>query len=88
MHPSAHLTIGAHTNNRWPVALILTPKLFAFYICKQYYPENWKLHQGDHEIGGGFLNKFDLQLANEKSICAQLELVDFTERERKQLYFS
>jgi len=43
-HPAAHLHIGRHTDNRWPVAKALGPISFALIIVKMYYGEPWAKH--------------------------------------------
>lgn len=87
LHPASHLTIGAHSDNRWPVARVLTPKLFCLFICKQYYTNNWRTLGKTEDIGSGFNNIFDLSLAEEKRACIKLDDDHFTEHERLHLYF-
>lgn len=40
-HPSAHMHIGRHTENRWPVSKALGPVSFVLMIVKMYYVETW-----------------------------------------------
>lgn len=41
-HPAAHLHIGRHTENRWPLARVLNPLTFSMSIAKTYYSEAWR----------------------------------------------
>lgn len=40
-HPTAHLHIGFHSENRWPCARILSPESFGLLLVKLYYPTEW-----------------------------------------------
>jgi len=73
-HPASHLTIGLHTNSRWPVKGFLTPELFCLLIVKQYYELNWHVYREEHVCRNGFLNKFDRKIM---SIADQLRSVEF-----------
>lgn len=85
-HPSAHLTVGAYMNNRWPVARVLTPKLFVLFVCKHYYPDYWTLMNRKTKSSEGFINSFDQALAEEKRASRPLEKLKFTIKERLHPY--
>lgn len=40
-HPTAHLHIGYHAENRWPCAVVMSPEAFGLLLLKLYYPEQW-----------------------------------------------
>lgn len=82
IHPCAHLTVGAHMNNRWPVARVLTPKLFVLFICKHYYPDFWTKMDRKTKSTEGFTNTFDQTLADEKRASLSLGKVKFTQKEK------
>lgn len=85
-HPSAHLTVGAYGNNRWPIARVFTPKLFVLFICKHYYSEYWSLMDDKFMSTEGFMNSLDQALADEKRASPPLEEFRFTARERLHPY--
>jgi hypothetical protein len=47
-HPAAHLHIGRHTENLWPLARPLDPLTFTMDILKLYYPSNWRQFSSFH----------------------------------------
>ena len=85
-HPSAHLTVGAYMNNRWPVGRVLTPKLFVLFVCKHYYPDYWTLMNKKAKSSEGFTNTFDQLLAEEKRASRPLEKLKFTAKEKLHPY--
>jgi hypothetical protein len=85
-HPAAHLTVGGHTENRWPVSRVLTPKLFVLFICKHYYDDRWSTLKGKELSEDGFHNPFDQAMANEKRASRPLEDKKFTDKERLHLF--
>lgn len=81
-HPCSHLTIGAHLSNRWPVARILTPRLFVLFIARHYYPEFWKGYEEDRLTADGFKNRLDQALADEKRTSELLSFSFCSQREK------
>jgi hypothetical protein len=51
-HPAAHFHIGRHTENRWPSAISIGPKVFALIVAKLYYPEAWARCSSFHGAPG------------------------------------
>jgi hypothetical protein len=85
-HPAAHLHVGMHGENRWPVARELTPRLFTLFVVKSYYGASWAttghIPLSDH----GFDNKFDETYVREKERCQLLRYEIFHQHERSQLH--
>ena len=86
-HPAAHFHVGLHTENRWPVARKLTPRMFSLLIAKTYYSENWRVNGAMEVDGDGFVNAFDRKSVGEKNDCQLLGGELFHETERQQLHF-
>ena len=86
-HPVSHFTIGGHVENRWPIARILTPRLFVLFVCKHYYSEKWYALAGGALSVNGFTNKLDQALADEKRASRSLDLGNFTVKERLHPFF-
>lgn len=86
MHPSAHLTVGAFVNNRWPVSRVLTPRLFVLFVCKNYYPDQWTLMNIKGKSKGGYTNSLDQALADEKSASRPIGHSKFTAKEKLHPY--
>lgn len=40
-HPSSHLHVGFHADNRWVIDRILEPEVFGFFVLKLYYKDQW-----------------------------------------------
>jgi len=84
-HPTAHLHIGRHDSNRWPVERILTPLAFTLLVTKHYYGDAWQLG-ADVDDKGEPTNKFDEQFISVKEVCTVIEPAYFSVRERRQPY--
>lgn len=83
-HPAAHLHIGRHTQNRWPLARILTPITFSMVIAKMYYSARWAQLSAFYE--NRVQDCVDLHFIKELS---QSPLVhDFTDNERRSLHIA
>lgn len=84
IHPAAHLHIGRHTDNRWPLARVLSPLTFTMMIVKFYYGSRWCPRSS---FAGG--SKDD---CIDKRLIAELKLsplvYHFSESERTSLHFS
>jgi hypothetical protein len=85
-HPASHLTVGIGCDNRWPIARILTPKLFCLLICRHFYPEVWDQHRLAKPTLAGFVNDFDEKLATEKRLSTLLSSAHFTNLERQLIF--
>jgi hypothetical protein len=83
-HPTAHLHFGEHHDNRWPVAVELTPHAFTLHVMKMFYGTDW-MTVGAR--GEGEMNEFDERFCNEKKECRAIEKGFFSDSERAQLYF-
>jgi hypothetical protein len=84
VHPAAHLHIGRHTENRWPLARLLDPLTFSMVIAKLYYPSNWAPCSAFH--GSTDLDCADLRLIE---ALQNSQLVhEFTENERCSLHLA
>jgi hypothetical protein len=83
-HPAAHLHIGRHTENRWPVARLLNPLTFVMFIIKMYYSEAWGPLSSFYgrEVENCLDQRFIAALAD--SGLAR----DFTEDERRSLHLT
>jgi hypothetical protein len=40
-HPSSHLHVGFHSDNRWMIDRLLSPEAFGFFVLKLYYGDQW-----------------------------------------------
>lgn len=87
MHPAAHLHIGMHGENRWPVNRRLTPRSFTLLIVKLYYGAAWENGRLLHEENG-VSNRFDRYLVEEKSSCQMLGADLFHALEKGQLHLT
>lgn len=83
-HPAAHLHIGFHANNRWPVKKVLSPYAFLLKIICYYYGDLWKKH-GDN---GDEPNTLDLIYRAEIASCKMLHDDYFQPHERERLHFT
>lgn len=83
-HPAAHMHVGAFTNSRWPVRLIMYPETFIFFILKHYYPESWSNLELLNDKSG-FDNIFDKKYADALNKCPNLQSHHFTPIEMKHL---
>lgn len=88
IHPTAHLHIGMHAENRWPVARELTPRLFTFFVVKHFYGSDWASAGYVPETAGGFSNTFDETYVNEKQNCRLLGYDMFHQHEHGQLHLT
>lgn len=84
-HPSSHLHLGHHSNNRWPVKRVMSIKLFTLMILKQYYSPIW-LSCTSLTING---QSVDIeQTYSDAKTASPLVAGDlFTEREAAQLHW-
>jgi hypothetical protein len=65
-HPCSHMHIGLHSENRWPLARVLTPLAFSMWIVKQYYTDSWSVYDDEtHPIG----NRLEQDLIDEQAKC-------------------
>lgn len=85
-HPASHLTVGIGCDNRWPIARILTPRLFCLLISRHFYPEAWDQHRLAMPTPSGFVNDFDEKLAEEKRLSTLLPHGYFTKLERQLIF--
>ncbi len=85
-HPAAHLTVGGHRENRWPVCRVLTPKLFVLFVSKHYYGEQWSAQETGQNSTDRFINPYDQALADEKRASTPLDEESFSLIERSHLY--
>jgi len=83
-HPAAHLHIGRHTENRWPVARVLNPLTFSMAIAKMYYSERW-MALSNFYGRGSVQNCIDLRLIAELRNSRLVH--DFSRNERRSLHF-
>lgn len=82
-HPAAHLHIGRHTENRWPLSRPLHPFSFALIIFKLYYPELWRPKSTFFDYTGD--DCFDLLLIDQ---LQKMPLVHaFSDKERGSFHF-
>ncbi|MDV7341506.1 DUF2290 domain-containing protein [Terasakiella sp. A23] len=85
-HPSSHLHIGFHANNRWPVSKVLTPYAFTSLIVKHYYPDYWSLKEDENSE---YLNELDEALVNEKrNKCRVVDDNLFSEKEKNLFHIA
>jgi hypothetical protein len=83
-HPAAHLHVGRHTKNRWPLARLLNPLTFSMAITKLYYPDEWASKSA-------FCNPATPNCVDQQLIRAlqNSRLVhDFTVNERRSLHLA
>lgn len=84
IHPVAHLHIGRHTDNRWPLARVLSPLTFTMMIVKFYYGDQWCPRSS---FAGASQDD-----CIDKRLIAELKLsplvYHFSESERASLHFS
>jgi hypothetical protein len=85
-HPCAHFHFGTHRDNRWPVAIELTPLAFSFLIAKMFYPREWK--QAGAARAADEPHPFDIAFIAAKKACPSLTKEYFSVREKAQLYFA
>lgn len=81
-HPFAHLHIGFHVENRWPVRRRLSPFAFVLFILNHYYPSICKKLIDNREC-----NILELY-QNEVEKCAILEEEFFQPHQQKRLHFT
>jgi hypothetical protein len=86
-HPAAHLHVGMHNENRWPVCRCLTPRSFALLIVKLYYGNNWARGKLQAEQNG-FANRFDRYFVKEKAESQALGADLFHEHEKGQVHLA
>ncbi len=83
-HPCAHLHIGHHSSNRWPVARKLHPLAFTMLILQKYYGAAWSTFDNDT---CDFLNALTDEFALERARCPTLPLGQFSSREGRLFHF-
>ncbi|HVA27539.1 MAG TPA: DUF2290 domain-containing protein, partial [Candidatus Baltobacteraceae bacterium] len=80
-HPCSHFHIGFHSENRWPLARVLTPFAFTLLVSKFYYSEHWLKDCSETAFG-----QFEATLIEERrdgcrllppEMFSQLERVSF-----------
>lgn len=81
-HPAAHLHIGRHTENRWPVSRALGPVSFVLMIVKMYYVETWARHSLYYE---GAVPCVDAELIADLERSRRIHA--FSETEARSLHF-
>ena len=83
-HPCSHMHIGLHSDNRWPLARVLTPLAFSMWIVKQYYTDSWSVYDDEtHPIG----NRLEQDLIDEQANCRILGEELFGPSEVRSLHF-
>jgi hypothetical protein len=85
-HPASHLTVGIHTNSRWPIKGFLTPEAFSLYIAKQYYDLHWAHSCEEEKCQLGYKSKFDRRIKDILAVTRRQDLALFDESEEAQLY--
>lgn len=85
-HPTSHMHIGVHGENRWAVRRILTPLAFLMLIIKQYYPDEWAL--GKFMNGEIENNQFESDLIAERGNCRIIAPEYFCADEERSFYFA
>lgn len=85
-HPTSHLHLGLHEDNRWPLDRVLTPLAFSLLIAKMFYSGQWKHHGLRRRQRDSDLNSFDTLLLQEKSKCSSLDRQFFSDLERRQFF--
>ncbi len=83
-HPYAHLHLGRHEDNRWPVARILTPYMFTLLIIKQFYRYKLADCRRVPGPGGSEISQYDVDIINEVANCRAVSPELFTATERRQ----
>ena len=69
LHPTSHLHIGMHGEDRWPVAKRLNPATFTLLIFRMYFSTAWA--KGNLPLEeNGYLNRFDWEYAQERRTLA------------------
>ena len=86
-HPASHLTVGIHTNSRWPLKGFLTPEAFSLYIAKQYYELHWEQKCEDEKCRMGYKSKFDRKIREIMDATRKCDLGLFDASEEGQLFF-
>jgi hypothetical protein len=83
-HPAAHLHIGRHTENRWPLARLLDPLTFSMAIAKFYYPSNWAACSAFH--GSPEADCSDLRFI--EALQNSRLVHEFSDNERRSLHLA
>lgn len=83
-HPCAHMHIGHHSGNRWPVARRLSPAAFTMIVMRQCYGEEW-ISLGDAQ--GGREPSLNERMAVERERCYHLGEEHFSGAERRLFHF-
>jgi hypothetical protein len=83
-HPAAHLHIGRHTENRWPLARLLNPLTFSMAIAKFYYSTRWAQLSTFH--GHAVEDCLDLRFIEELRHSRLVH--EFSEDERRSLHMA
>ena len=84
-HPSSHLHLGHHSNNRWPIKRVMSIKLFTLMILKHYYSPNWMTCAG--LTVNGEIVELDQIYSDAKNASPLVPRHLFTEREASQLHW-
>jgi len=84
-HPCSHFHIGFHSENRWPLARILTPLAFSLLVFKAYYGSPWR-GSGDDE-NAEISNRYERMLIAEKSNCPIVGHSLFEDLEKRTFFF-
>ncbi|MBP3140109.1 DUF2290 domain-containing protein [Aliivibrio fischeri] len=88
-HPTGHLHVGFHSENRWPVDRILSPYAFILKILMYYYPQLWKEKGEELSNCSTNINWLDVEYRKELSSCTKISVVEnskFTTIESERLY--
>jgi hypothetical protein len=86
IHPTAHLHIGMHATNRWPVERVLTPLAFTLLIAKHFYSDAWAQQGASSNDDEEEINRFDEMFIKAKADSDLVEADFFSARERQQIY--
>jgi hypothetical protein len=85
-HPTSHLHIGHHDDNRWPLNRVLTPLAFTLLMVKHYYGDVWRLRGLDEGDPCG--NRLETALINEKMNCRIVENALFSNNESRSFFLA
>ena len=84
IHPSSHLHIGHHAQNRWPVRRVLTPDAFTLLILKLFYADFWN-ESGSIEVGDTQHIIEDVYISS-KQDCRIVPDDFFSEKAKRQFF--
>lgn len=85
-HPSSHLHIGQHTENRWPLARVMTPEAFGLMVMRLYYSGPWNSAK-EQPFGKKTASLDDIYVAA-KAGCRALNPDEFSDDEKRHFFLS